>query len=71
MSTEEKWRNNERPNTEIRHRKWKDERVGFGAKPTPTAHKKYGEIISSYRQNWQNPAKNPKPWFHFIMGTDL
>ena len=45
--------------------------VGFGAKPTPTAHKKYGETISRYRQNGQNPTKNPKPSFHFIFGTEL
>ena len=45
--------------------------VGFGAKPTPTAHKKHGKTISSYRQNGQSPAKNPKPSFHFIFGTEL
>ena len=62
MSTEEKWRNNESPAQKSGHRKWNDERVGFGARPTLTNHKKHGETISSYRQNWQNPAKNPKPW---------
>ena len=65
--TEEQWRNSKRANTEIRHRRWNNERVGFGAKPTPTAHKKYGKTISSYRQNGQNPAKNLKPSFHFIL----
>ena len=69
--TEEQWRNSERPNTEICHRKWNDERVGFGAKPRLTAHKKYGETISRYSQNVQNPTKNPKPSFHFIFGTEL
>ena len=59
--TEEQWRNSEHPNKEICHRKWNDQCVGFGAKPTPNAHKKYGETISSYRQNGQNPTKNPKP----------
>ena len=69
--TKEQWRNNERPNTEIRHWKWNDEGVGFGAKLSLTAHQKHNESISSYRQNGQNSAKNPKPRFHFIIGTDL
>ena len=56
---------------EIRHRKWHDERVGFGAKPRLTAHKKYGETISSYSQNGQNPTKNPEPSFHFLIGPEL
>ena len=47
------------------------QRVGFGAKLTPTAPKKYGEIVSSYRQNGQNPAKNPKPSVHFVIGLEL
>ena len=71
MSQKEQWRNNERPNTEIRHWKRNDERVGFGAKPTLTAHKKHGETISSYRQNGQNPTENPKPSFHFVIGREL
>ena len=69
--TDEQWRSNERPNTEIRHCKWNDERVGFGAKPTLTAHKKHGETISRYLQNGQNPTKNPKPSSHFIYCTEL
>ena len=69
--TKEQWRNNERPNTEIRHWKWNDDGVGFGAKLSSTAHQKHNESISSYRRNGQNSAKNPKPRFHFIIGTDL
>ena len=67
--TEEQWRNSGRPNAEICHRKWNDQCVGFGAKPTLTAHKKYGETISSYRQNGQNPTKNLKPSSHSIFGS--
>ena len=66
--TEEQWRNNESPGTEIRHCKWND---GFGAKPTLTNHKQHGETISSYRQNGQNLANNPKPSVHCVISTEL
>ena len=45
--------------------------VGFGAKLTPTTHKKYGEIVSSYCQDGQNPTKNPKPSVHFVISLEL
>ena len=49
------------PNTEIRQCKRDDEGVGFGAELPFIAHKENDESISSYRQERQNPTKNPKP----------
>ena len=43
-----------------------DERVGFGSEPPSAANKEDNRSISTYGQNGERPAKNPKPSFHFL-----
>ena len=54
-------RNDAHSNTEICHWEWDNEGVSFGAELPFYAHKENNETISSYRQDRQNPTKDPEP----------
>ena len=57
-------RNNTQTNTEIRHGKWNNKRVGFGAEISSAANEEDCKSISNDSQKWKSPAKNPKPGLH-------
>ena len=61
---EKQRRNNAQTNTEIRHGKWNNKRVGFGAEISSAANEEDYKSISNDSQKWKNPAKNPKPGLH-------
>ena len=60
----EQGRNNAQTNTEIRHGKWNNNRVGFSAEISSAANEEDYKSISSDGQKWKKPAKNPKPGLH-------
>ena len=61
---EKQRRKNAQTNTEIRHGKWNNKRVGFGAEISSAANEEDCKSISTDGQKWKNPAKNPKPGLH-------
>ena len=61
---EKQRRNNAQTNEEIRHGKWNNKRVGFGAEISSAANEKDCISIANDGQKWKNPAKNPKPGLH-------
>ena len=61
---EKQRRNNAQTNEEIRHGKWNNKRVGFGAEISSAANDEDSKSISNDSQKWKNPAKNPKPGLH-------
>ena len=61
---EKQRRKNAQTNTEIRHGKWNNKRVGFRAEISSAANKEDCKSISSDCQKWKNPAKNRKPGLH-------